>query len=134
MHHIFCHTIPNPAPLLSSTLLSFYLSVPSHAPQIQPHEPRWLYPTLSQRCASIPSHYSTLHHIPVSHPAPAGVLQLPPLVACEGRADGDILEDGVSADEVHSKRQVVRSHPLQFCCAETRATLQLPDASLFRGT
>lgn len=36
VRHIFFHTIPNPAPFLSSNLPSFYLSVRSLAPQIQP--------------------------------------------------------------------------------------------------
>lgn len=140
VHHIFFHTILNPAPHLSSTLPSFYLSVPSLAPQIQPHlrfflaVARWLYSTLPRCCASPLTHYSSLQHIPMSQPAPAGFPHPPPLVASEGGADGDVLEHGVSADEVHSKWQIIRSHPFQFCCTETNSTFQLPDASFFRRT
>lgn len=62
-----------------------------------------------------------------------GVLSPPPVVAREGGADGDVFEDRVSADEVHSERQVVGIHSFQLRSAEARTTLQLSDASFFQG-
>lgn len=91
---------------------------------------RRLYPALPWSCAALPS----LHHVPVSLSALDGVLSPPPVVACEGRADGDAFEDRVSADEVHSDWQVVGSHSLQLRGAEARTALQLFDASFFQGT
>lgn len=69
----------------------------------------------------------------MSRPPPASLLHPPPLVALEGGADGDVLEELVSADEVHCERQVVGSHPLKLCGAEAGAAFQLLDASLLEG-
>lgn len=69
----------------------------------------------------------------MSRSAPAAVLKLPPVVAGKRRADGDVLEDGVSVEEVHPKRQVVGSHPFQFGSAEASSSFQLPDAPLLQG-
>lgn len=99
-----------------------------------PLQARWLYPTLPRCFASLPTNHSSLQSIPMSHPAAAGFPQPPPLVAGEGGTDGEVLEDRVSAEEVHSKRQIIRSHPFQFCSTETGATFQLPDASFLRRT
>lgn len=95
---------------------------------------RWLYSTFPRCCASPLTHHSPPQHIPMSHSAPASFLQPSPLVASESGADGKVLKDGVPAEEVHSKWQIIRSHPFQFCCTETRSTFQLPDASFFRWT
>lgn len=141
VHHIFFHTTLNPALHLCSTLPPLYLGVPSLLPKIQPHfhppaplQARWLYPTLPRCRASLPTNHPSLQSIPMSHPAAASFPQPPPLVAGEGGTDGEVLEDWVSAEKVHSKRQIIRSHPFQFCSTETSATFQLPDASFLRCT
>lgn len=97
------------------------------------HDSHRLYRILPRRCVSRLPLHSPPQSVPVSRSAPAAFLQLIPLVASEGGADGEVLEDVVPAEEVHSEGQVVRSHPFQLGRAETGATLQLPDASFFRG-
>lgn len=92
-----------------------------------------LYRILPRRCAPRLPLHRPLQSIPVSHPAPAALLQLIPLVASEGGADGQVLEDGVSAQEVHSEGQVVRTHPFQLRRAETGAAFQFADASFLWG-
>lgn len=77
---------------------------------------------------------SSLVRIHVFAIAPAGFLQPAPLVAGEGGANWEVLEDGMPADEVHPKRQVIGPHPFQFRSAGTRPALQLPDTSLLRRT
>lgn len=70
-----------------------------------------LYSALPGRCASLP-----FQHILWSPSVPAALWQPSPLVPVEGGADGDVFEDTMSPEEVHSKRQVICSHPFQFCC------------------
>lgn len=88
-----------------------------------------LYSALPGRCAPL-----SFQHILWSPSVPAAFGQPSPLVTIEGGADRDVFEDTMSPEEVHSKRQIISSHPFQFCCTQTRTTFQLSETSLFWGT
>lgn len=113
--------------------LSLFIFLPPPALQIHPHvifsTSLLLYSTLPRCGASLP-----FQHILWSPSVPAAFWQPAPLVTVEGGADGDVFEDVMSAEEVHSKGQIVRSHPFQFCRTQARTTFQLSEASLFWGT
>lgn len=105
----------------------------NHTHTSQSRDSRRLYGILRRRSAGRLPLHRPLQSVAVSRPAPAAVLQRLPLVAGEGGADGEVLEDGVSAEEVHSEGQLVGSHPLQLGRAQASAALQFADAAFLRG-
>lgn len=93
---------PPPLPSFHGTKL--------HLSSLQPGSTSLLYPALPWFCDSL--HLCCLPCPPLSPPKSAGLADRAPLVAAEGGADGEVLEDGVAAQEVHAEREVVGSHPL----------------------
>lgn len=112
---------------------SLFIFLPPPTLQIHPHiifcTSLLLYSTLPRCGASLP-----FQHILRSPSVPAAFWQPAPLVTVEGGADGDVFEDVMSAEEVHAKGQIIRSHPFQFCRTQARTTFQLSEAPLFWGT
>lgn len=131
------HLIPHPPEsCFTSVLILFcFFDLPTThtAPKSSTHinfsASLLLYSALSRYCPSL-----GFQHILWSPSVPAAFWQPTPLITVEGGTDGNVFEDVMSAEEVHSKGQIIRSHPFQLCCTQTRTPFQLSETSLFWGT